>query len=76
VSKFEDHAEIYERQCRAGNLGHPDDIEFYLAGTMLPLSEAGYELHYPSGRIAFRMQRRPQKCRPLISSTKVTSLNF
>jgi hypothetical protein len=55
---------------------HPDDIEFYMAGTMLLLSEAGYELHYPRGRIAFRMQRRPQNCRPLISSTKVTSLNF
>jgi len=25
---------------------HPDDIEFYMAGTMLLLSEAGYELHY------------------------------
>jgi N-acetylglucosamine malate deacetylase 1 len=25
---------------------HPDDIEFYMAGTMLLLSKAGYELHY------------------------------
>jgi LmbE family N-acetylglucosaminyl deacetylase len=25
---------------------HPDDIEFYMAGTMLLLSGAGYELHY------------------------------
>jgi N-acetylglucosamine malate deacetylase 1 len=25
---------------------HPDDIEFFMAGTMLLLSEAGYELHY------------------------------
>jgi LmbE family N-acetylglucosaminyl deacetylase len=25
---------------------HPDDIEFYMAGTLLLLSEAGYETHY------------------------------
>lgn len=25
---------------------HPDDIEFVMAGTMLRLAEAGYELHY------------------------------
>jgi LmbE family N-acetylglucosaminyl deacetylase len=25
---------------------HPDDIEFYMAGTMLLLSGAGYDLHY------------------------------
>src|ERR1700722_4117290 len=25
---------------------HPDDIEFYMAGTMLLLSGVGYELHY------------------------------
>ncbi|MBV8378173.1 MAG: PIG-L family deacetylase [Verrucomicrobia bacterium] len=25
---------------------HPDDIEFYMAGTMLLLCEAGYDLHY------------------------------
>jgi len=25
---------------------HPDDIEFCMAGTMLLLSAAGYELHY------------------------------
>jgi LmbE family N-acetylglucosaminyl deacetylase len=25
---------------------HPDDIEFYMAGTMLLLSEASYDLHY------------------------------
>lgn len=25
---------------------HPDDIEFYMAGTLLLLREAGYELHY------------------------------
>ena len=25
---------------------HPDDIEFVAAGTMLLLSEAGYDLHY------------------------------
>ena len=35
VSKFEDHAEIYERQSRAGNLGPPDDIEFYIKSKML-----------------------------------------
>ena len=25
---------------------HPDDIEFYMAGTLLLLGEAGYQLHY------------------------------
>src|SRR3954468_11122185 len=25
---------------------HPDDIEFYMAGTLLLLREAGYEVHY------------------------------
>src|SRR5438045_8539428 len=25
---------------------HPDDIEFYMAGTLLLLGRAGYELHY------------------------------
>src|SRR5436309_11001264 len=25
---------------------HPDDIEFYMAGTLLLLKEAGYEAHY------------------------------
>ena len=27
-------------------VAHPDDIEFYCAGTMLLLSEAGWEIHY------------------------------
>src|SRR5712672_2514079 len=25
---------------------HPDDIEFYMAGTLLMLKKAGYEAHY------------------------------
>ena len=25
---------------------HPDDIEFLMAGTLMLLGEAGYELHY------------------------------
>jgi LmbE family N-acetylglucosaminyl deacetylase len=25
---------------------HPDDIEFYMAGTLLQLKKAGYEIHY------------------------------
>ena len=25
---------------------HPDDIEFFMAGTMILLGRAGYELHY------------------------------
>ena len=25
---------------------HPDDIEFFMAGTLMRLGEAGYELHY------------------------------
>jgi LmbE family N-acetylglucosaminyl deacetylase len=25
---------------------HPDDIEFYMAGTLLLLKRAGYEIHY------------------------------
>ena len=25
---------------------HPDDIEFVMAGTMMLLKDAGYELHY------------------------------
>jgi LmbE family N-acetylglucosaminyl deacetylase len=25
---------------------HPDDIEFYMAGTLLLLKEAGYAIHY------------------------------
>ena len=25
---------------------HPDDIEFFMAGTMMLLKRAGYELHY------------------------------
>ena len=25
---------------------HPDDIEFYMAGTLLLLQQAGYEIHY------------------------------
>ena len=25
---------------------HPDDIEFVMAGTLMQLADAGYELHY------------------------------
>ena len=25
---------------------HPDDIEFFMAGTLMMLGEAGYEIHY------------------------------
>ena len=25
---------------------HPDDIEFYMAGTLLLFKQAGYEIHY------------------------------
>ena len=25
---------------------HPDDVEFYMAGTLLLLKQAGYEIHY------------------------------
>src|SRR5262245_50248566 len=25
---------------------HPDDIEFMMAGTLMPLRDAGYEIHY------------------------------
>src|SRR5437660_9014271 len=25
---------------------HPDDIEFYMAGTLLLLKQSGYEIHY------------------------------
>ena len=25
---------------------HPDDIEFYMGGTLLPLKKAGYATHY------------------------------
>src|SRR5262249_54867009 len=25
---------------------HPDDIEFYMAGTLLMLKKAGYQIHY------------------------------
>src|SRR5262245_58418818 len=25
---------------------HPDDIEFYMAGTLLLLKQAGYDIHY------------------------------
>ena len=36
-----------ERQREAFAIGaHPDDIEFYMAGTLLLLKEAGFEIHY------------------------------
>ena len=25
---------------------HPDDIEFFMSGTLMLLAEAGYEIHY------------------------------
>jgi LmbE family N-acetylglucosaminyl deacetylase len=34
------------RQVAMAIVAHPDDIEFGLAGTMLLLGQAGYELHY------------------------------
>jgi LmbE family N-acetylglucosaminyl deacetylase len=41
------------QQSRAGSAGvalavvsHPDDIEFYSAGTLLLLREAGWAIHY------------------------------
>jgi LmbE family N-acetylglucosaminyl deacetylase len=43
---------IGNRQSAIGNLtalaiaAHPDDIEFYMAGTLLLLKAAGWELHY------------------------------
>jgi len=33
-------------KCAMAIAAHPDDIEFVMAGTMMLLREAGYELHY------------------------------
>jgi len=36
-----------EKPCSALFIGaHPDDIEFYMAGTLLLLAEAGFQIHY------------------------------
>jgi LmbE family N-acetylglucosaminyl deacetylase len=42
---------------------HPDDIEFYMAGTLLLLKQAGYETHYfnvASGNCGSSEQNSPQ----------------
>ena len=42
---------------------HPDDIEFVMAGTMMLLDDAGYELHYMNiangscGSVKFRLRK-------------------
>ncbi|MCA9214374.1 MAG: PIG-L family deacetylase, partial [Planctomycetales bacterium] len=33
-------------KCAFAVAAHPDDIEFVMAGTMMHLKDAGYELHY------------------------------
>ena len=37
---------IGNRQLAIGIGAHPDDIEFYMAGTLLLLKQAGWEIHY------------------------------
>ena len=34
------------RKIAMAAAAHPDDIEFMMAGTLMRLGEAGYELHY------------------------------
>jgi LmbE family N-acetylglucosaminyl deacetylase len=34
------------RRCVIAIAAHPDDIEFFMAGTLLRLGDAGWELHY------------------------------
>jgi LmbE family N-acetylglucosaminyl deacetylase len=34
------------RKCAFAIVAHPDDIEFYMAGTLLLLKERGWEIHY------------------------------
>src|SRR5437660_11523962 len=49
---------------------HPDDIEFYMAGTLLLLREAGYEVHYmtlASGSCG-SLQHSPAKMRRIRSA--------
>src|SRR5436190_15603747 len=38
--------EARQRRSAIAIAAHPDDIEFYMAGTLLLLKEAGYEIHY------------------------------
>src|SRR5207248_9057357 len=35
-----------QKKCAFAVAAHPDDIEFVMAGTLLLLGRAGYELHY------------------------------
>src|SRR5437870_1683743 len=35
-----------DRKVAMAVAAHPDDIEFYMAGTLLLLRHAGYEVHY------------------------------
>ena len=37
---------LEERPAAFAIAAHPDDIEFMMAGTLMLLGEAGYELHY------------------------------
>ena len=34
------------KQCAFAVVAHPDDIEFMMAGTLILLRDAGYEIHY------------------------------
>ena len=38
--------EARQRRSAIAIAAHPDDIEFYMAGTVLMLKKAGYETHY------------------------------
>src|SRR2546428_1171659 len=40
------HARLAGKEKAIAIAAHPDDIEFYMAGTLLLLTQAGYETHY------------------------------
>lgn len=45
-SKSQASETVSARRVALAAVAHPDDIEFYMAGTLLLLGEAGFELHY------------------------------
>ena len=39
-------------------VAHPDDIEFFMAGTLIQLGRAGYEMHYMTSPTAVRLDSK------------------
>src|SRR5262245_34995016 len=46
MAKESSQSAIGNRQSAIAIAAHPDDIEFYMAGTLLLLRQAGWETHY------------------------------